>query len=153
MLYNPAQRCPNSDQWGAALSLWYLPADAIKKLHFSIEWTLVITDREHGVSVIAMSATTEWGGYSWKYTTGYTGNKHRNTQCEYIKVFILGFFFILNSFLTTKPSQCNQTKLNSVALVRERTIPTERPPLVGKVVPTFADRGCCVVSETDSHGR
>jgi hypothetical protein len=29
----------------------------------------------------------------------------------------------------------------SVTLVRERTMPTERPPLVGEVVPTFADRG------------
>jgi hypothetical protein len=38
-------------------------------------------------------------------------------------------------------------------LVRERTMPTERPPLVGEVVPTFADRGCRVVSATDSHGR
>jgi hypothetical protein len=28
-----------------------------------------------------------------------------------------------------------------MALVRKRTIPTERPPLVGEVVPTFADRG------------
>jgi hypothetical protein len=28
-------------------------------------------------------------------------------------------------------------------------MPTERPPLVGEVVPTFADRGCCVVSATD----
>jgi len=27
----------------------------------------------------------------------------------------------------------NKTKLNSVALVRERTIPTERPPPVGEV--------------------
>jgi hypothetical protein len=44
-------------------------------------------------------------------------------------------------------------KLNSVALVRERTMPTERPPLVGEVVPTFADIGCHVVSATDSHGR
>jgi hypothetical protein len=44
-------------------------------------------------------------------------------------------------------------KLNSVALDRERTMPTERPPLVGEVVPTFADRGCCVVSATDFHGR
>jgi hypothetical protein len=41
-----------------------------------------------------------------------------------------------------------ETKLNSVALVRERTIPTELPPLVGEIVPTFADRGCCVVSAT-----
>ena len=29
----------------------------------------------------------------------------------------------------------------SVALVRERTIPTERPPPVGEVVPNFAGRG------------
>jgi hypothetical protein len=28
-------------------------------------------------------------------------------------------------------------------------MPTERPPLVGEVVSTFADRGCCVVSATD----
>jgi hypothetical protein len=42
---------------------------------------------------------------------------------------------------------------NSVASVRERTIPTERPPLFGEVVPTFADRGCRMVSATDSHGR
>jgi hypothetical protein len=28
-------------------------------------------------------------------------------------------------------------------------MPTERPPLVGEVVPTFADRGCCVVIATD----
>jgi hypothetical protein len=46
-----------------------------------------------------------------------------------------------------------KTKLNSVALVRERTMPTERPPLVGEVVPTFADKGRRVVSSTDSHGR
>jgi hypothetical protein len=45
------------------------------------------------------------------------------------------------------------TELNSVVLVRERTTPTDRPPLVGEVVPTFADRGCCVVSATDSRGR
>jgi hypothetical protein len=30
---------------------------------------------------------------------------------------------------------------NSVALVSQRTIPTERPPLVAKLVPTFADTG------------
>jgi hypothetical protein len=38
---------------------------------------------------------------------------------------------------------------NSVALVHERTIPAERPPLVGKVVPTFVDIGCHVVSAVD----
>jgi hypothetical protein len=42
---------------------------------------------------------------------------------------------------------------NSVALVRKRTIPTERPPLVGQVSVKFADRECRVVSTTDPHGR
>jgi hypothetical protein len=32
-----------------------------------------------------------------------------------------------------------QTKLNSVALVRERTIPTERPPPVGEVSANFCE--------------
>jgi hypothetical protein len=39
---------------------------------------------------------------------------------------------------------------NSVALVRERTVPTERPPLVGEVT---ADRECLVVSATDPYDR
>jgi hypothetical protein len=42
---------------------------------------------------------------------------------------------------------------NSVAWVRERTIPAERPPLVGEVSAKFADRGCHVVSLTDPYGR
>jgi hypothetical protein len=45
------------------------------------------------------------------------------------------------------------TKLNSVALLRDRTMPTARPPLVGEVVQTFEDRGRCVASATDSQGR
>jgi CBS-domain-containing membrane protein len=44
-------------------------------------------------------------------------------------------------------------KLNSMVRVRERTILTERPPLVGEVLPTFADRGCHVVSVMDPYGR
>jgi hypothetical protein len=43
---------------------------------------------------------------------------------------------------------------NSVALVRERTIPTERSSLVAEVsADFFADKGCCVVTTTNSHGR
>jgi hypothetical protein len=59
-------------------------------------------------------------------------------------------------YVRHRPDRCvakTKTKLNSVALVRERTMLTERPPLVGEVVPTFADRGCRMVSATDSHGR
>jgi hypothetical protein len=44
-------------------------------------------------------------------------------------------------------------KANSVALVRKRTIPTERPQLVGEVSANFCDRGCRVVSATVPHGR
>jgi hypothetical protein len=37
--------------------------------------------------------------------------------------------------------------------VRERTIPTERSPLVGEVIANFADRGCHLVSVTDPYVR
>jgi hypothetical protein len=37
--------------------------------------------------------------------------------------------------------QNKKKKTNSVALVRKKNIPTERPPLVGEVVPTLADIG------------
>ena len=39
---------------------------------------------------------------------------------------------------STQPlTEMSKTKLNSVALVRERTIPTERPPPVGEVSANF----------------
>jgi hypothetical protein len=38
--------------------------------------------------------------------------------------------------------------------VRERTIPTERPPLVREVIANFfEDRECHVVSKADPYGR
>jgi hypothetical protein len=43
-------------------------------------------------------------------------------------------------------------KINSVGLFRKRTIPTERPPLVGEVSANFSGRGCWVVSAKNSHG-
>jgi hypothetical protein len=44
--------------------------------------------------------------------------------------------------------------INSVALVRERTIPTERPLPVGEVSAKFLRiEGCHVVSATAPHGR
>jgi hypothetical protein len=50
-------------------------------------------------------------------------------------------------------SRTRKQKTNSLALVRERTIPAERPPLLGDVRANFADRGCHVVSVTDLYGR
>jgi hypothetical protein len=46
------------------------------------------------------------------------------------------------------------TLLTPWPLVRKRTIPTERPPLVGEVSANFlADRGSRVVRTTDPPGR
>jgi hypothetical protein len=42
---------------------------------------------------------------------------------------------------------------NSVSLVLEPTIPTERPLLIGEVSANFSERECHVVSATDPHGR
>jgi hypothetical protein len=44
-------------------------------------------------------------------------------------------------------------KKNYLALVCERTIPTEQRRLLAKLVPAFADRRYCVVSATDPSGR
>jgi hypothetical protein len=59
------------------------------------------------------------------------------------------------SIFTYSPSSPSSTlhKKNFVALVRERTIPTERPLLGGASVPSFAHRGRRVVGATDPHGR
>jgi hypothetical protein len=46
-----------------------------------------------------------------------------------------------------------QLLLYSVALVRKGTIPIERQPLVGELVPTLADRECIMGSATNPHGR
>jgi hypothetical protein len=45
----------------------------------------------------------------------------------------------------------NQTKI--LGLVRVRTMLNERPPAVGEISATFADRLCHVVSVTDPYGR
>jgi hypothetical protein len=52
-------------------------------------------------------------------------------------------------------SECISTKTlkETKLLVCELTIPTERSPLVAKLVPNFPDRGCQVVSMTDPYGR
>jgi hypothetical protein len=68
-------------------------------------------------------------------------------------MFIRSAFLRVGSNVHGSPILCllfeklknKQTTTNSVALVRKRTVPTERP--------TFAGRGCYVVSATDSHGR
>jgi hypothetical protein len=45
-------------------------------------------------------------------------------------------------------------KTNSVALIRERTVPTDRPSIIDVVSATFLwIEGCRVVSATDPHGR
>jgi hypothetical protein len=48
--------------------------------------------------------------------------------------------------------QIMDNKQTPLLLVRKRTLPAERPPQLAKLVPIFAGRGFCVVSETDSWG-
>jgi hypothetical protein len=46
------------------------------------------------------------------------------------------------------------SKLNSIVWVHERTIPSERPQLVGEVIANFfADRECHMVSVMDPYSR
>jgi hypothetical protein len=64
-----------------------------------------------------------------------------------------GLFPKWSSGWSVKLTTQNKLNNNSVALVRERTIPTEQPPLVSEVTAKFADRGCHVVSVMDPYGR
>jgi hypothetical protein len=73
------------------------------------------------------------------------------TVAQLVKKFLA--FYGTEGSLPCPPLVPEKEKLNSVASVGKRNIPTEQPPLVGEVVPTFAYRGCRVVSATDSHGR
>jgi hypothetical protein len=47
------------------------------------------------------------------------------------------FFVELKPALNNKDIRCRKYKKNSMVSVRERTIPTERPPLVGEVIANF----------------
>ena len=74
---------------------------------------------------------------------------------SFIPVYIL--FSIIYSSFHFNHCNCNDLTficlINSVALVRERTIPTERPPPVGEVSANFLRvEGCHVVSATGPHG-
>jgi hypothetical protein len=73
-------------------------------------------------------------------------------QCSAVQLagYNRGLLWLIESVLTIQIDNKQQT--NSVASVRERTIPTERPPLVGEVSSNLADRGCHVVSVMDLYG-
>jgi hypothetical protein len=72
--------------------------------------------------------------------------------CRHFQLASFIVFRLCQNFLSLL-SAMNASKVNSVALVRERNMPIKRPPLVGEVVLTFADRGCLRVSATDPPGR
>jgi hypothetical protein len=45
---------------------------------------------------------------------------------------------VITQFRVTNLYSVKETKTNSVTLVRKKTIPTERPPLVGEVSANFS---------------
>jgi hypothetical protein len=49
----------------------------------------------------------------------------------------LGYEKEAKSFMISRTTSASQKRANSVALVREQTIPTELPPLVGEVSANF----------------
>jgi hypothetical protein len=82
---------------------------------FNVKINRVNARHTERVSVIADVRYNREKGYSRKYTTGYlanTRNKYRNTQCDYIKGFILFFYFKqfsnYQTFLVPKISKNSQ---------------------------------------------
>jgi len=56
---------------------------------------------------------------------------------KYFKILCLALFIYVYIYMCVYIYIYIYIKLNSVALVRERTIPTERPPPVGEVSANF----------------
>jgi hypothetical protein len=67
-----------------------------------------------------------------------------------VKIFLIS---ITNLSRLPSSDEVNNKYLNSLALVRKWNVQTSDRRLSAKLVPTFADRGCLVVSTTDPHGR
>jgi hypothetical protein len=77
-----------------------------------------------GVFVIADVRCDRVKRYSWKYTTGYvtnTRNKQRNIQCDFIKVFMLGFFYCFKWFSDHKTFVVSQN-LQNFTVVHSRIL-------------------------------
>jgi hypothetical protein len=83
------------------------------------------------------------------YATDENGD-FKILKMKNIKVGFRKYSFLLHVTVT---GSAGYNLTNSVAIICERTVPTEQAPLVGDVMPTFADTGCCVVSPTDPCGR
>jgi hypothetical protein len=64
--------------------------------------------------------------------------------------FICGVDGPLNCY---RANETQNSQSISMAWLRKQTIPTERLPHVSKLVPTFVDRGCHVVSILDPYSR
>jgi hypothetical protein len=66
-----------------------------------------------------------------------TFHSKMNSARYYHKLSLFLSLFNENNIYQHIMEKSSKTKLNSVALVRERTIPTERPPPVGEVSANF----------------
>jgi hypothetical protein len=86
------------------------------------------------------------------YTDRATAACRRCMKADIYVAITLNFLRLKGTFVCLR-IRYNKKQTNSVASVRERTIPTERPPLVNGVSAKFADRGCRVVNTKDPCGR
>jgi hypothetical protein len=105
-------------------------------LTLSVEYT-----EQHGFRMLYWEATHMFGYDMHQPLSGIcgTGLHFRNMKVITVQNY-------LSFSWRCKKATC------SVAWVRERTIPTERPPLVGEVSANFLWIECHVVSVTDTYG-
>jgi hypothetical protein len=76
-----------------------------------------------------------------------------NVLFQSVVKIVVSYLKLCTSIYRLSAWNSQQVKKNSMVWVRERTVPTERPPLVGEAIANFADRECHVVSVTDPYGR
>ena len=100
-------------------------------MHVSLS-TVAATELLHAiVGCVQVTCSNAFITYRNWYVRKYSYSIRREVTLVHVAVEV-----VTGTLLHTKPLK-TKLKLNSVALVRERTIPTERPPPVGEVSANF----------------
>jgi hypothetical protein len=146
--------CPNFS-WRCSLFIchcqrYFRQARSGSTIRVHVQRLLAVTSASGKGKLVALYGTPRslplaYKSVTWRYTESI------KSRTFYFYLLQLGqglpYVLLLSDLLKTK------AELNSVAWVRERNIPTERPPLVGKIIANFCGYRCRVVSAADPYGR
>jgi hypothetical protein len=120
------------------------PSETLRVVGTNPTWGTCLCFSMFVFSCVGNGLEMDWSPVQGVLLTAYKSKKLRETKR-------------FTDALCSRRSKSKSERIkNSVALVRKRTIPTDRPSdcrLYAKLVPNLEDKECRVVSATNPHGR